>query len=96
MARPLSTDLRESVVAAVLAGESCRSAAARFWCFGLLCYQVEPSADGLCGARSDGWTSPVGSDGPLGLHFGQIAQTPHLMLHGLKGELAARGGEGVA
>ena len=30
MTRPLSNDLRERVVAAVLGGESCRSAAARF------------------------------------------------------------------
>ena len=52
MTGPLSNDLRKRVVAAVLGGESCRSAASR---------------------------------------FGVSVSSPHLTLHGLKDELAARG-----
>ncbi len=93
MAGPLSSDLRERVVAAVVAGESCRSAADRF---------------GVSVSSAVKWTQryrATGSAGPgkMGGHrrpllephrsfiLERINREPHLTLHGLKDELAARG-----
>jgi len=93
MAGPLSTDLRERVVAAVLAGESCRSAAARFG------VSVSSAIKWSRRYRQTGSVAP----GQMGGHrrpvldphrafiLERISQTPHLTLHGLKDELAARG-----
>jgi len=57
MAGPLSCDLRERVVTAVLAGESCSAV----WCFGAFGHQVEPAIPRhrLGGSRQDGWASPA-------------------------------------
>jgi transposase len=93
MARPLSMDLRERVVAAVLTGESCRSVAARF---GVAVSSVVKWSQRQ---RVTGSVAP----GKMGGHrkrtlephrafiLEQIAQTPHLTLHRLKDELAGRG-----
>jgi transposase len=93
MTRPLSLDLRERVVAAVFAGESCRSVAARF---GVAVSSVVKWSQRH---RATGSVVP----GKMGGHrkrvlephrafiLERIAQTPHLTLHGLKDELAARG-----
>ena len=93
MTRPLSNDLRERVVAAVLAGESCRAVAARF---GVAVSSVVKWCQRF---RSTGSVAP----GKMGGHrkrvlephrafiAERIRQTPHLTLHGLKDELAARG-----
>lgn len=93
MAGPLSTDLRERVVAAVLAGESCRAAASRFG------VSVSSAIKWSRRYRLTGSVAP----GQMGGHrrsvlanhrafiLDRIAQTPHLTLHGLKDELAARG-----
>lgn len=93
MAGPLSSDLRERVVATVLAGESCRSAGARF---GVSVSSV------IKWSRRYRQTGSVTPD-HMGGHrrsvvrdhrafiLDRIAQTPHLTLHGLKGELSARG-----
>jgi len=93
MTRPLSIDLRERVVAAVLAGETCRSVAARF---GVAVSSVVKWSQRH---RATGSVAP----GKMGGHRKRVlephrafiterlAQTPHLTLHGLKGELAARG-----
>jgi len=93
MAAPLSTDLRERVVTAVLAGESCRAAAARF---GI------SASSAIKWSRRHRLTGSV-APGQMGGHrrpvltdhrafiLERIAQTPHLTLHGLKDELAARG-----
>jgi putative transposase len=93
MTRPLSNDLRERVVAAVVDGESCRAVAARF---GVAVSSVVKWSQRY---RSTGSVAP----GKMGGHrkrvlepyraFIQerIGQTPHLTLHGLKDELAARG-----
>ena len=93
MTRPLSNDLRERVVAAVVAGESSRSVAARF---GVAVSSVVKWSQRH---RATGSVSP----GKMGGHrkrvlephrafiVERIAQTPHLTLHGLKDELAARG-----
>ena len=93
MAGPLSTDLRERVVAAVMGGESCRSAAARFG------VSVSSAIKWSRRYRQTGSVAP----GQMGGHrrpvldphrsfiLERISQTPHLTLHGLKDELAARG-----
>ena len=93
MARPLSTDLRERVVGAVLAGESCRAVAARF---GVAVSSVVKWSQRQ---RATGSVAP----GKMGGHrkrllephrafiVERINQVPHLTLHGLKAELAARG-----
>jgi transposase len=93
MTRPLSNDLRERVVAAVADGESCRAAAARF---GVAVSSVVKWSQRY---RATGSVAP----GKMGGHRKRalephrafikerVGQTPHLTLHGLKDELAARG-----
>ncbi len=93
MARPLSNDLRERVVAAAAAGESCRSVAQRF---GVAVSSVVKWSQRH---RTTGSVAP----GKMGGHrkralepyrffiVERIAQMPQLTLHGLKDELAARG-----
>jgi putative transposase len=93
MTRPLSNDLRERVVSAVLAGESSRSVAGRF---GVAISSVVKWSQRY---RATGSVAP----GKMGGHRKRvlephrafieerIAQIPHLTLHGLKHELAARG-----
>jgi putative transposase len=93
MARPLSTDLRERVVAAVVAGESCRAAGLRF---GVAVSSVVKWSQRY---RATGSVAP----GKMGGHrkplldphrafiVERVKQTPHLTLHGLKDELATRG-----
>ena len=93
MARPLSNDLRERVVAAFEAGESCRSVAGRF---GVAVSSVVKWEQRW---RATGSVAP----GKMGGHrkrvlephrdfiLERIEQTPHLTLHGLKDELATRG-----
>lgn len=93
MTRALSNDLRERVVAAVAAGESCRSVAARF---GVAVSSVVKWCQRL---RRTGSVAP----GKMGGHrkrvlephrafiVARLEETPHLTLHGLKDELAARG-----
>ena len=93
MTRPLSNDLRKRVVAAVSGGESCRSAAARF---GVAVSSVVKWSQRY---RRTGSVAP----GKMGGHrkrvlephrsfiMQRIRQTPHLTLHRLKDELAARG-----
>jgi transposase len=93
MARPLSNDLRERVVAAIVGGESCRSVASRF---GVAVSSVVKWSQRY---RATGSVAP----GKVGGHrkrvlephrafvLERIGQTPRLTLHGLKEELAARG-----
>jgi putative transposase len=93
MMRPLSNDLRERVVAAVSAGDSCRAVAARF---GVAVSSVVKWSQRQ---RQTGSVSP----GKMGGHckpvllphrdfiVERIEQTSHLTLHKLKDELAARG-----
>jgi len=93
MARPLSNDLRERVVGAVLGGESCRSVALRF---GVAVSSVvkwsqrQRQTGSVAPGKMGGHRKPV-----LEPHRAYIVehlgQTPHLTLHGLKDALAARG-----
>jgi putative transposase len=93
MTAPLSDDLRERVVAAILAGESCRSVAARFG------VSVSSAVKWTQRYRATGSVSPAKMGGyrkrVLEPHraflVGRLGQTPHLTLHGLKHELAALG-----
>lgn len=88
----LSSDLRERVISAVLSGESCRSAARRFG--------VSPASVVRWAQRqrATGSVAPSKRGGgrkqALAPHrdflIARINETPHLTLHGLKDELAAR------
>ena len=93
MTRPYSNDLRERVVAALVAGESCRPVAKRFgvavstvvkW------HQRYRVTGSVAPGKVGGHRRPL-----LAAHrdfiVERIEQTPHLTLHGLKDELAARG-----
>ena len=89
----LSMDLRDRVVAAVLAGESCRAAAARFgisaasavrW---MQRYRRHGSAQP---APRGGGPRPV-LDQHRAFILERIDAEPHLTLHRLKDELAVRG-----
>ena len=93
MVRPRSNDLRKRAVAAVAKGESCRSVALRF---GVAVSSVVKWSQRY---RATGSVAP----GKMGGHRKpvlepyrafikeRISQTPHLTLHALKDELAARG-----
>jgi len=93
MVRPLSDDLRERIVAAVLIGESRRLTAKRFGIANSTAVKL------LQRHHETGLVAP----GKMGGHRkrvlephrafieARIRETPHLTLHGLKDELAARG-----
>ena len=93
MTRPYSNDLRERVVGAAQAGASCRVVAARF---GVAVSTVVKWSQRY---RQTGSVAP----GKVGGHcrpvlepqrdfiVARISQEPHLTLHRLKDELAARG-----
>ena len=93
MARPLSNDLRERVVGAVLAGESCRSVALRF---GVAVSSVvkwsqrQRLTGSAAPGKMGGHRKPV-LEPHRSFIVARLERTPHLTLHGLKGELAARG-----
>jgi len=93
MTRPLSNDLRERVVAAAAAGESCRSVAERFGVAvsSVVKWSQRQRATGSVAPRKmGGYRKPI-LDPHRAFIVERIAQTPHLTLHGLKDELAARG-----
>jgi putative transposase len=93
MARPLSNDLRERVVAAVLAGESCRVAASRFGVAvsSVVKWSQRHRATGsVKPGKMGGHRKPL-LDPHRAFIVERIKQTPHLTLHGLKDELAGRG-----
>ena len=83
MTRPLSNDLRERVVAAVRRGESCRAVASRF---GVAVSSVVKWSQRKMGGHCKPKLAPHRA-----FIMERISQTPHLTLHGLKDELAARG-----
>jgi len=93
MGRPLSNDLRERVVGAVLAGESCRAVAARF---GVAVSSVvkwsqrQRATGSVAPGKMGGHRKPV-LEPHRAFILERIAQTSHLTLHRLKDELAAHG-----
>jgi putative transposase len=93
MSRPYSNDLRERVVVAVRSGESCRAVASRFevavstvvkWS------QRYRATGSVAPSKIGGYRKPV-LEPHRDFIVERIRQTPHLTLHGLKDELAARG-----
>jgi transposase len=93
MTRPLSNDLRERVVGASLAGESCRAVASRF---GVAVSSVvkwsqrQRRTGSVAPGKMGGYRKPV-LEPHRAFIVDRLEQTPHLTLHGLKDELAARG-----
>jgi len=93
MTAPLSNDLRERVVEAVLAGEPCRSVAVRFGVSvsSVVKWSQRYRATGsVAPAKMGGYRKPV-LEPHRDFIVERIRQTPHVTLHGLKDELAARG-----
>jgi len=93
MTRPLSNDLRERVVASVRSGESCRAVAARFGVAvsSVVKWSQRYRATGsVAPSRMGGYRKRL-LDPHRDFILERIRQTPHLTLHGLKDELAARG-----
>lgn len=93
MVRAYSNDLRERVVRAVEAGEACRVVAARFgvavstvvkWS------QRHRETGSVAPAKMGGYRRRV-LEPHRAFIAERVSQTPHLTLHGLKDELAARG-----
>jgi transposase len=93
MTRPLSIDLRERVVAAILAGETCRSVAARFGVAvsSVVKWSQRHRATGSVAPDKMGGHRKRVLEQHRAFIMERIAQTPHLTLHRLKDELAARG-----
>jgi len=93
MTRAYSNDLRERVVAAVRSGESCRTVAARFGVAvsSVVKWSQRHRATGsVAPARMGGHRKRV-LEPHRGFIVERLNQTPHLSLHRLKDELAARG-----
>ena len=93
MARPVSIDLRERVVAAVLAGETCRAVAARFGVAvsSVVKWSQRHRATGSVAPGKMGGHRKRVLEPHRGFIVEQIARTPHLTLHRLREALAARG-----
>ena len=92
MVAPLSNEVRERVVHALEGGESCRAVSSRFgvavssvvkWS------QLYRKTGSVAPGKMGGHRKPV-LDPHRDFIVGRINQTPHLTLHGLKDELAAR------
>ena len=93
MVRPLSTDLRERAVKAVESGESCHAVAARFdvAVSSVVKWRQRYRATGsVAPGKMGGHRKPV-LEPHRAFIVERISQMPHLTLHGLKDELAARG-----
>ena len=93
MARPLSIDLRERVVSAVVSGESCRSVAERFGVAvsSVVKWSQRHRATGSVAPGKLGGYRKFVLDPHHAFILERMAQTAHLTLYGLKEELAARG-----
>jgi transposase len=93
MARALSNDLRERVVAAVASGQSCRSVAVRF---GVAVSSVvkwsqrQRRTGSVAPGKMGGHRKPI-LEPHRAFIVERLEQTSHLTLHGLKAELATRG-----
>lgn len=93
MTAPLSNDLRTRVVKAIEAGGSCRAVAARFGVAvssAVKWHQRYRATGSVAPAKMGGYRKPV-LEPHRAFIIERINQTPHLTLHGLKDELAARG-----
>lgn len=93
MTRPLSIDLRERVVWAVLEGESCRAVALRFGVAvsSVVKWSQRHRQTGSVAPRKIGGYRKAVLEPHRAFILTRIDRTPHLTLHGLKEDLAARG-----
>ena len=93
MARPFSLDLRERVVAAVAAGESCRKVAATFKVSvaSVVRWSQRSRASGSPAAKRMGGNRPQSLAGEREWILARLAAEPDLTLRGLVAELGERG-----
>jgi putative transposase len=93
MARPLSLGLRETAVAAVLSGESCRSVAARFTvsASSVIRWAERQRETGSVAARPMGGVRRAALAGQRDWLLGRIGEKPDLTLAVLAAELRQRG-----
>ncbi len=93
MARAYSLDLRERVVAAVAAGESCRAVAATFKVSvaSVVKWSQRFRATGSAAARRMGGTRAYALAGERDWLLGRLAEKPDVTLRALLAELAERG-----
>jgi putative transposase len=93
MARPYSLDLRERVVAAVKAGQSCRAVAKTFGVSvsSVVKWHQRQRATGKPAAKPMGGRRPVLLAGQHAFIMERIAIEPHFTIKGLMAELAGRG-----
>ena len=90
MGRAYSLDLRERVVAAVVAGESCRSVAATFK-VSVVKWSQRFRATGSAAARPVGGNRPYALSSERDWLLGRLAEQPDVTLRALLAELAERG-----
>ena len=93
MARAYSLDLRERVVAAVTAGQSCRSAAATFKVSvsSVVKWSQRFRATGSAAAQAMGGNRPYALAGERAWLLKRLAEQPDITLRALLAELAQRG-----
>ena len=93
MARAYSLDLRERVVAAVAAGESCRAVATKFKVSvaSVVKWSQRFRATGSAAAYKVGGRRPYALAGERDWLLARLAEKPDITLRALGAELAARG-----
>ena len=93
MTRPLSNDLRERVVGAVLAGESCRAVASRFGVAvsSVVKWSQRHRRTGSVGPDKMGGRRKPVLEAHRAFIVDRLERTPHLTLHRLQDELAGCG-----
>ena len=93
MVRPYSLDLRERVVSAVEAGQTCRAVAGTFGVSvaSVVKWSQRHRETGTAAAKPMGGKRPVLLAGQRAFILGRIKQTPHISLRALAAELADRG-----
>jgi len=93
MARSYSLDLRERVVAAVAAGQSCRAVASTFKVSvaSVVKWSQRFRATGSAAAKKRGWQRPYAVAGEREWLLARLAEKPDLTLRALQAELAERG-----
>jgi transposase len=93
MVRPYSLDLRERVVAAAEAGQSCRAVANRFGVSvsSVVKWRQRARATGSAAAKPMGGKRPILLAGQRAFILDRIALEPHLSIRALQAELAEHG-----
>ena len=93
MTRPYSDDLRSRAAAAVLGGQTCRAAAARFGVSASAAakWSARLRAEGSAGSKPMGGARRAALAGERDWLLERIAAVPGLTLRAVRAELAARG-----